>query len=176
MDDCASLDGAGDVPSLVICDNACDQKPLREWRKWSSGLMLFPRSGTRQQKYARVVLILPAPSLLSLWADIQKVPLTYRSGSPEAPRLTHSSLHSFLRKCESLSGGRALCQARSSPVPGDSCTCRAMCILSQLCVVLGMLLKCPIYQSEEKSQLKPNNIGSKIQAVNLICIAAVVPL
>lgn len=60
----------------------------------------------------------------------------------------------------------------SFPVPGDSCTCRAMWIFYQLIVVLRMLLKCSIYQNKNKSQLKPNNIGSKIQAVNLICMGS----
>lgn len=80
-----------------------------------------------------------------------EAPHTQMTGSPEALRFAHSFLHSFLHKCESLLGGSKLRQAPASPVPGDSCTCRAMCIFYQLFVVLGMLLKCSIYQSEKKN-------------------------
>jgi hypothetical protein len=58
----------------------------------------------------------------------------------------HQSL--WREKCDKIPSGQHL----GYPAPGEPW------VFSPNSVMLGMLLKCPIYQSEKKNKLKPNNI------------------
>lgn len=126
MDDRVRRDVSGDSLSLsYLCQCQCE--PQREWRKWNLDPMLSLRGSTGQQKYASAVPALPAPGLPFLRAASRSCPHSDVWIPPlEALRFTHPSLHSFLRKCESLLGGSELCQAQASqclgtPAPAEPC-------------------------------------------------------